>query len=155
LLASDDVVLRAKGCEALGYAHARSAADRVATHLSDRSLRVRLACALGLLDMGDPRGESALAALAAEPATSHLLLPHLELANAALRHGDLRGAQHDLTEAVKLAPYAVDALFQLAGVTADVGDLPAARAWLRRTLALEPHHAAALDMQRKLDAAAP
>ena len=57
-----DVVLRAKACEALGDAHARVAGDAVAAQLADPSLRVRLACALALLDMRDPRGELALAA---------------------------------------------------------------------------------------------
>jgi hypothetical protein len=152
LLASDDVVLRAKACEALGYGHARSAADAVNARTTDASLRVRLACALALVDMGDARAQGALAALANDPATSHLMLPHLELGNAALQHNDLPAAKRELTQVVTLAPYAVDAMFQLAGATAELGDPATAKLWLHRVLALEPHHAGALKMQGMLDA---
>lgn len=151
LLTNADLVLRAKGCEALGYAKARTAATAVTERLTDSSLRVRLACALALLDMGDPRGEAALTAIATDPESNHLMLPHLELANVALRRSDLVTARRELENVANLAPYSIDALFQLARVTADQHDLVAARTWLRRVLALEPHHPAALQLQTKLD----
>ena len=150
LLASADLVLRAKACEALGYAHARSAAGAVSERLGDASLRVRLACALALLDMGDPRGEPALAQLAGDEATSHLMLPHLELANAALRRNDFKAAQRELMRTVELAPYSVDALTKLSAATAELGELPTARVYVRRALALEPHNRDAVELSGKL-----
>lgn len=146
LLDSADVLLRAKACEALGLAHAGG--DAVARHIEDRSLRVRLAAALALYDMHDPRGEPALAALAeTEP---HLLVPHLELGNARARRGDLAGARRELREAVRLAPYHVDALVALAAMSAQQGDLGEARARVAQALALAPHHRGALALADKL-----
>ncbi|NVB78449.1 MAG: hypothetical protein HOV81_08665 [Kofleriaceae bacterium] len=153
LLASPELLLRAKACEALGAARAKTSAAAISERLADTSLRVRLACALALLDMGDPRGELALADLASKSPSDQLMIPHLELANAALRRGDLEAARKQLHDVVALAPYMVDALVQLAGVTADLGDLDEARRLALRALALEPHHRGAHDLKAKLDAA--
>ena len=150
LLDSPGVLLRAKACEALGLARATTAATAVAARLDDPSLRVRLAAALALKDMRDPRGEPALQRLADDPASSHLTIPHLELGQARARRGDLEGAQRELTQAVRLAPYHTDALVLLAGVAAQRGDLAEARARSAQALALEPHHKGALDLSARL-----
>lgn len=150
LLASELTVLRAKGCEALGDAHATSAASAVAAKLADPSLRVRLACSLALFDMRDPRGELALAQLATDPATSHLMIPHLELGNAAMRRGDFATGKHELEQVAQLAPYFTDALTELAAACAELGDLAAARSRVAAVLRLEPAHRAAKALERKL-----
>lgn len=146
LLAADDVLLRAKACEAFGLAHA--GAEAVAPLLDDRSLRVRLAAALALYDMHDARGESALAALARDE--PHLMVPHLELANVRGRHGDLAGARAELRQVVQLAPYHVDALVTLAAMAAQQGDLREARARVAQALALSPHDRRARGLADKL-----
>ena len=107
LLGERDVVLRAKGCEALGAA--RAAGTEVARLLDDPSLRVRLAAALALSDSRDPRGESALQALADAPDTAGLMLPHYELGMAKGRHDDFAGARAQLAIVAKIAPYFTDA----------------------------------------------
>ena len=150
LLASPSVVLRAKGCEALGDAHARTAGDAVAKLLADRSLRVRLACSLALFDMRDPRGELALHQLATDPATTRLMLPHLELGRAAMRRRDYATGKVELTKAVELAPYFTDALVELAAAYAELGDLAQARHRVQAVLAVEPNFRAAVELARKL-----
>ncbi|MEO8552747.1 MAG: cytochrome c3 family protein, partial [Kofleriaceae bacterium] len=150
LLASQNLVLRAKGCEALGEGRTRSAGDAVAAKLSDPSLRVRLACALALEDMRDPRGELALARLAHDPSTSHLMLPHLELGRAAMRRRDFATGKRELDEVARLAPYFTDALIELAAANAELGDLVEARRRVAAVLAVEPKHRGALELQRKL-----
>jgi tetratricopeptide (TPR) repeat protein len=150
LLASPDIVLRAKGCEALGDARATSASNDVARHLDDRELRVQLACALALLDMRDPRGEPALQKLADAPATDHLMLPHLELGMAAGRRKDFATARKQLEWVAKLSPSYTDALVDLAATDAELGDFTAARARVAQVLQLEPHHRGALALQAKL-----
>ncbi len=150
LLASDLTMLRAKACEAIGDARAISAGDAVAAHLDDRSLRVRLACALALFDLRDARGEPALAALADSPATSHLMLPHLELGRALATRGDWAAARHELEQVAHLAPYFTDALVNLAGVDAEMGDGTEARRRVAGVLAMEPHNPAALVLAAKL-----
>ena len=81
LLDDPDLVIRAKACEALGGSHALGpgVGDALARRLDDRILRVRLAAALALLDLHDPRGEQALHLLADDPGSSHLVLPHSAL----------------------------------------------------------------------------
>jgi hypothetical protein len=150
LLASELTVLRAKGCEALGDAHATSAATAIAAKLADRSLRVRLACSLALFDLRDPRGQLALAQLARDPATSHLMIPHLELGNAAMRRGDFTTGKHELEQVAQLAPYFTDALVELAAACAELGDLAGARARVAAVLRLEPWNHAATVLERKL-----
>jgi predicted CXXCH cytochrome family protein len=150
LLASPSVVLRAKGCEGLGDARARTAGDAVARKLGDPSLRVRLACALALEDMRDPRGELALARLANDPSTSHLMLPHLELGRAAMRKRDYATGKRELEQVARLAPYFTDALVELAAANAELGDLAEARRRVTAVLAVEPKQRAALELQRKL-----
>jgi len=150
LLDSDDVLLRAKGIEALGLAHASGAVDAIAARIADRSIRVQLAAALALYDLHDPRGEPALAQLARAPATATLMVPHLELGNADARRGDLAGARRELTQVVQLAPYHVEALVRLAVLAAQQGDLVEARARVAQALALEPHHKGALGLAAQL-----
>jgi Cytochrome c3/Doubled CXXCH motif (Paired_CXXCH_1)/Cytochrome c554 and c-prime len=150
LLDSPEVLLRAKGLEALGLAHATSAAEAIAARLDDRSIRVQLAAALALYDLHDPRGEPALARLASAPATAGLMVPHLELGTAAARRGDLAGARSELTEVVRLAPYYVEALARLAAIAAQQGALVEARARNAQALALDPHHKGALGLAAKL-----
>jgi hypothetical protein len=153
LLDSPDVVLRAKGCEALAVSRATSAADALARRLQDPSLRVRLAAALALQDLRDPRGEPALRALAAAPASTNLVIPHFELGRLLARRGDFAGARAELTRVARLAPYFTEALVELAGVSADGGDLAEARARLEQALSLEPHHARARAMRDQIEAA--
>ncbi|CAN5211595.1 hypothetical protein BH11MYX1_BH11MYX1_31710 [soil metagenome] len=150
LLASELTVLRAKGCEALGDARAKSAGDAVAAKLADPSLRVRLACSLALFDMHDPRGDLALARLARDPATAHLMIPHLELGNAAMRRGDFATGKRELEQVTLLAPYFTDAATELAAAYAELGDLAEARKRVAAVLQLEPNHRAAKELQRKL-----
>jgi predicted CXXCH cytochrome family protein len=150
LLADPSVVIRAKACEALGDAHASAAGDAVAKHLEDKEIRVQLACALALLDMRDPRGEPALQRLADAPATSHLMLPHLELGMAAGRRKDYQTARTQLEWVAKLNPSYTDALVDLAATDAELGDFAAARARIAQVLQLEPHHRGALSLQAKL-----
>ncbi len=150
LLASNVLVLRAKGCEALGDAHARAAGDAVAARLADPSLRVRLACSLALLDMRDPRGELALGQLARDPATSHLMLPHLELGRAAMRRHDFATGKRELEQVVHLAPYFIDAVVELAAADAELGDLVEARRRVAGALAVEPRYRPALVLAGKL-----
>ncbi|MEO6772264.1 MAG: ammonia-forming cytochrome c nitrite reductase subunit c552, partial [Kofleriaceae bacterium] len=150
LLASPLLVLRAKGCEALGDARARTTGDAVAKLLADPSLRVRLACSLALFDMRDPRGELALRALATDPATTRLMLPHLELGRAAMRRRDYATGKAELLQVAALAPYFTDALVELAAAYAELGDLPEARRRVRAVLAVEPNHRAAVELARKL-----
>jgi len=150
LLASELTMLRAKACEALGDARAQGAADQVAGKLADPSLRVRLACSLALFDMRDPRGELALAQLARDPSTSHLMIPHLELGNAAMRRGDFATGKRELEQVALLAPYFTDALTELAAACAELGELGEARRCVAAVLQLEPNHRAAKELQRKL-----
>jgi hypothetical protein len=49
-----------------------------------------------------------------------------------------------------LTPYFTDALVDLAGIDAELGDLPAARHQVAAVLALEAHDARALALQTKL-----
>jgi hypothetical protein len=151
LLADPSLVLRAKGCEALGLAKDRSAADPIAARfLGDKSLRVRLACALALWDLHDPRGEQSLVTLATTPATSHLMIPHFELGEALARRGDFTDAKRELTWVARLSPYYVDGLVALAGVAAETGDFTEANARVAQALALSPHDRAALALAAKL-----
>ena len=150
LLASPLTILRAKACEALGDAHAKVAADQVADKLADPSLRVRLACSLALLDMRDPRGELALTTLANDPATSHLMIPHLELGHAMIRRHDYAAAQKELLQVAQLAPYFADGLVDLAATYASLGNLDEARRRVAAVLQLEPRHRGALALSRKL-----
>jgi predicted CXXCH cytochrome family protein len=150
LLASPSLVLRAKGCEALGDAHARTAGDAVAKLLADPSLRVRLACSLALLDMHDARGELALKQLASDPTTTNLMLPHLELGRAAMRRHDYATGKTELTKVVALAPYFIDAAVELAAAYAELGDLPEAKRRVQAVLAVEPNFRPAVELAKKL-----
>lgn len=151
LLDSPDVILRAKGCEALGAAHATAAADLLVRRLDDPSLRVRLAAALALFDLGDPRAEAALHRLAETPASSHLMMPHLELGHLLANRRDLAAARAEMTQVVRLAPYYTDGLVELAAMSAADGDLAEAHARIDQALQLEPHNARALALRAKLD----
>lgn len=150
LLADKNLALRAKACEAIGDSRQRDAGDQVAKLLADPSLRVRLTCSLALLDLRDPRGELALHQLATDPQTQHLMLPHLELGHLAIRKRDWAEAKAQLEQVVALAPYYVDAIVDLAGIAASVGDLDTARKHLAHALSLEPKHRGALALQTKL-----
>ena len=150
LLADKSTVLRAKACEALGDSRAKTAADLVANKLADPSLRVRLACSLALLDIGDPRGELALARLANDPTTSHLMLPHLELAHRMIGRHEWVKARTELEQVIALAPYFTDAMVDLAATDASMGDMAEARRRVAQVLELEPNQRNALALSRKL-----
>jgi predicted CXXCH cytochrome family protein len=150
LLDNRNVILRAKGCEALGAARAIAAADAVAARLVDSSLRVRLAAALALFDMHDPRGEPALKALADSPETSHLMVPHLEIGTMMGKRGDFAGARRELTWVARLTPYYTDALVDLAAIDAELGDFAEARHRIDQVLQLEPAHRGALALRARL-----
>ncbi|MFT3697993.1 MAG: ammonia-forming cytochrome c nitrite reductase subunit c552 [Kofleriaceae bacterium] len=150
LLNDKNLVLRAKACEAAGDSHQPLAGEPLATMLKDPSLRVRLACSLALLDIRDPRGELALHQLATDPATQHLMIPHLELGRMAIRKRDWAEAKVQLEQVVVLAPYYVDAIVDLAGIAASVGDMDSAKKHIAHALSLEPKHKGALALQRKL-----
>jgi cytochrome c554/c'-like protein len=130
LLEAGDVTLRLKGCEALGIARARPAADALFARGSDDALPVRQAAALALTTLGDPRAESLLERLANDPASSHLMQPHVALARIALHGGDLARARAELETVARLTPYFAEALVQLARVAGRQGDASAARDWL-------------------------
>lgn len=151
MLSDPNVLLRAKGAEAIGIAKAVAAADALAAHIEDPSLRVQLAVALALADLADPRGEDALRRLAEAPESSHLLAPHTELGPRYAQQGKLQAARHELRQVAALAPYYADALVQLARVEAALGDLTAARARLAQSLQLEPQHAGAKALRTQLD----
>ncbi|HEV7557608.1 MAG TPA: ammonia-forming cytochrome c nitrite reductase subunit c552 [Kofleriaceae bacterium] len=150
LLASDQLLLRAKACEALGAARATTEANRLAAKLDDSSVRVQQACALALFDMGDPRGVAALERLAGAPATSHLMVPHLELAIMRAKQHDLAGARAELTKVVELMPYYTEALIRLAAISAELGDFAEAHKRVDQALALEPNHRGAKALRDKL-----
>ncbi|HEY0190011.1 MAG TPA: HEAT repeat domain-containing protein, partial [Kofleriaceae bacterium] len=150
LLDDPRVLLRAKACEAIGMSHAIEHVEAVVARTGDPSHRVQLACALALYDLRDPRGEPALKRLTEAPATEHLMVPHLELGNAAARRRDLATARRELARAVELAPYYVDGLAMLAGYAAQQGDLAEAKARVAQALALEPHHKGALGLAKHL-----
>jgi hypothetical protein len=154
LLASPDLVLRAKGAEALGVARAAGAADALVARLSDPSLRVRYAAALALQDVGDPRAEAALRQLADAPASAHLMVPHFELGRALAGRGELAAARAELTWVARLTPYFTDGLVELAAVAAAQGDRVEAQARLAQALALEPHHARGRALAARLAGAA-
>ncbi|HWO23736.1 MAG TPA: HEAT repeat domain-containing protein [Kofleriaceae bacterium] len=153
LLDSPDVLLRAKGCEALAAARATGAADALARRLEDSSLRVRLAAALALFELRDPRGEPALRRLADAPESTNLLLPHFLLGGQAASRGDFAAARRELTSVVRLSPYFTEGLLQLAAVSAAGGDLVEARARVEQALQLEPHHTRGKAMRQQLEAA--
>lgn len=130
LLDGREVVLRVKACEALAAAHARPAGDALAAHAGDAALPVRQAAALALAALGDPRARPLLERLAADPASSHLMQPHVALARLHLHDGDLAGARAELETVARLTPYFADALVELGRITEKLGDAAASRAWL-------------------------
>lgn len=150
LVSEAGTVLRAKGCEALGAA--KAAGDEAAAHVDrgEKSLRVRLACALALLDSRDPRGEAALTALASDPQTTGLMLPHTETAQLLMRRGDLDAARDQLAAAVQLSPYFVDALMQLAGLEKRLHHDGEAKKRLDQVLTMDPHNKNALKARASL-----
>jgi hypothetical protein len=151
LLDDKSVIIRAKAAEALAAAKATTAGDALARHGADPSVRVRLAAALALHDLHDPRGDIALQQLADDPATSHLMLPHSELGQAAGARKDWVAAKRELEWVAKLSPYYVDAIVQLAAVERELGNLGAARQRVEQALQLEPKHRGALALRAELE----
>lgn len=143
LLDDPSVVLRAKAAEALADAKATATGDALERHLVDPSLRVRLAASLALYDLHDPRGEAALRHLAEDPASSNLVLPHLELGQAAGARKDWRAAERELQWVVRLWPFYADAIVQLGAVEHELGNDAGARARVDQALQLEPKHGGA------------
>jgi Tetratricopeptide repeat/Cytochrome c554 and c-prime len=150
LLSARESILRVKACEALATAHARPAADALFAHVDDSALPVRQAAALALAAVGDARAEAALARLARDESSAHLMQPHLALGMMYARRGDLAGARRELTEVARLTPYFADAIVQLAQVAARQGDPDSARAYLNDVLQLDPNHPAARSLLPKL-----
>jgi hypothetical protein len=151
MLKSDSVILRAKACEAIALAKATKSADALAAALTDPSLRVRLACALALWDLEDPRAEAALAKLAADPESKNLLYPHLELGLAYARRKEFARAETELAQGARLSPYFADPIVQLAAVLVEEGKLDDAKRRVAQALALEPANKGALALQRRLE----
>lgn len=154
-LGARDPLIRAKACEALGGARVVAAADALARLVDDPSARVRLAAALALAALNDARTEEAMVALLEDPATEDLLPPRMWIGGTLARRGDLDGARRQLAEAVRLAPYHTDGLWNLAEVVARQGDVAYAQRLIDRALALDPVHRGALELRRRLSAAAP
>jgi len=150
LLHDTNEVVRARFVEALGYANARQSADAVASLIDDPSIRVRQNAALVLASFDDPRAPAALAKLAGDPATAHLVRPHILRGIGAASRGDFDVAIRELEFALNDAPYATDALVLLADIYARRGDVPHARALLEETLRFNPSHRGA---RARLDAA--
>lgn len=144
LLREADPLLRARAIEALGYAGARGAVGALIPLWGDPSLRVRHAAAVVAATLGDPRGEQALARLAAEPQSSGLVQPHYVLGMLAARRGDLRTATRELERTADLMPYFTDALSALGEVYLRAGQAELARARFREVLAFAPKHPQAL-----------
>jgi hypothetical protein len=150
LLADDNVILRAKAAEALADAKATNAADVLARHVDDPSLRVRLAVALALHDLGDARGDVALQTLADGPTSSSLVIPHLELGQAAGARKDWPAAERELRWVAKLWPFYADAIVQLAAVEHELGKNDAALARVNQALQLDPNNRGALSLRATL-----
>jgi hypothetical protein len=150
LLHDRDEVVRARFIEAIGYAKVRDAAGAVASLLGDPSIRVRQNAALVLASFDDPRAPAALAKLASDPATTHLVRPHILRGIGAANRGELDTAVRELEFALNDAPYATDALVFLADIYARRGDVPHARALLEEALRFDPGHRGA---RARLDAA--
>jgi len=93
-----------------------------------------------LASFDDPRAPAALAKLAGDPATTHLVRPHILRGIGAANRGDFDAAIRELEFALNDAPYATDALVLLADIYARRGDLPHARALLEETLRFNPGH---------------
>jgi hypothetical protein len=136
---SNDVV-RARFVEALGYANARNSADAVASLASDPSIRVRQNVALVLASFGDPRAPAALLKLTSDPATTHLVRPHILRGIGAANRGEFDAAIRELEFALNDAPYATDALVLLADIYARRGDVPRAKSLLEEALRFDPSH---------------
>jgi hypothetical protein len=140
LLGNADPLVRAKAAAALGYTRALDTRDALAPLTHDASVFVRQAAALTLATFGDPRGATALWALAGDPVTSALPTPHLGLGILALRRGETGTARTELEKTIALQPYQTQALLDLADLSAKQGQLPQARAWLDEVLRFEPNH---------------
>jgi hypothetical protein len=140
LLHDGSEVVRARFIEALGYANARSAADGVASLAGDPSIRVRQNAALVLASFDDPRAPAALAKLTADPATAHLVRPHILRGIGAANRGDFDAAIRELEFALNDAPYATDALVLLADIYARRGYLAHAKSLLEEALRFDPGH---------------
>jgi len=151
LLHDGNEVVRARFVEALGYANARQSAGVVASLACDPSVRVRQNAALVLASFDDSRAPAALAKLAGDPATMHLVRPHILRGIGAANRGDFEAAVRELEFALNDAPYATDALVLLADIYARRGDVPHARALLEEALRFNPAHRGA---RTRLDAAA-
>lgn len=140
LLHDNSEVVRARALEALGYANARAAADAVAALGDDPSVRVRQNAALVLASFDDPRARPLLETLATDPATAHLMRPHVLRAIGAANRGELDAAARELDLVLADTPYAVDALVLLADVNARRGNLTSARSLLEEALRFDPRH---------------
>jgi len=140
LLHDASEVARARFIEALGYANARPSADAVASLADDPTIRVRQNAALVLASFDDPRAPAALSKLTGDPATAHLVRPHILRGIGAANRGDFDAAIRELEFALNDAPYATDALVLLADIYARRGDLPHAKSLLEEALRFDPGH---------------
>jgi hypothetical protein len=140
LLHDTNEIVRARFVEALGYANARQSADAVASLIDDPSIRVRQNAALVLASFDDPRAPAALAKLAGDPATTHLVRPHILRGIGAASRGNFDKAIRELEFALNDAPYATDALVLLADIYARRGDVPHAKSLLEEALRFDPSH---------------
>jgi Tfp pilus assembly protein PilF len=93
-----------------------------------------------LASFGDSRARDALAKLAADPATAHLVRPHILRGIGAANRGEFDAAIRELEFALNDAPYATDALVLLADIYARRGDVPRAKSLLEEVLRFDPSH---------------
>ncbi len=135
-----DPVLRSDLVEALAATGTREVADVLAPLLQDKSLWVRQAATLPLASVGDPRGLAALEALARQPESEGLPMPHVVLGQLAFRRGDLATGTRELERSLELQPYNVEVLVLLADAYARQGDMPRAKDRLEEALRFDPRH---------------
>jgi HEAT repeat protein len=140
LLHDPNQLVRARFVEALGYANSRQTADAVASLVDDPSIRVRQNAALVLASFGDSRAPAALAKLTGDPATTHLVRPHILRGIGAANRGEFDAAIRELDVALNDAPYATDAIVLLADIYARRGNVPRAKSLLEEALRFDPSH---------------
>ena len=151
LLTSPVEAVRTAAARGLALTPSRELVDSLARLTSDASPRTREAAAGTLLHFGDPRGIATFLALAREPSTSALPGPHYRLGVAYARAGRLEDSAQELSRAVALQPYFVEALLALSDVRAHQHDWAAARTNVEEALRFEPDSHAAQARRRVLE----
>jgi len=140
LATATDSGLRSDLVSALASTGVREVADVLAPFLEDPSLWVRQAAAIALAGAGDARGARVLEALALEPVSEGLPVPHIVLGQLALRRGDLATGTRQLERSLDLQPYNTSVLVILADAYARQGDMLRARERLDEALRFDPQN---------------